>query len=44
VIAVSFVSGSLLVPFWQAIKAVIYYDVRNRKEGLDLKMRDSRPQ
>lgn len=35
------VSGTVLLPFWQAIKAVIYYDLRSRKEGLDLQMRDS---
>jgi hypothetical protein len=35
------VSGIVLLPFWQAIKAVIYYDLRSRKEGLDLQMRDS---
>jgi hypothetical protein len=29
-----------LVPFWQAIKATIYYDLRTRKEGLDLQLRD----
>jgi hypothetical protein len=38
----SFASGALLIPFWQAIKAVIYYDLRSRKEGLDLEIRDSR--
>jgi len=38
----SFASGTLLIPFWQAIKAVIYYDLRSRKEGLDLEIRDSR--
>jgi hypothetical protein len=26
----------IVVPFWQAIKAVIYYDLRNRREGSDL--------
>lgn len=25
-----------LLPFWQAIKTVLYYDLRSRKEGLDL--------
>jgi hypothetical protein len=38
----SFASGALLIPFWQAIKAVIYYDLRSRKEGLGLEIRDSR--
>ena len=27
------VIGSLLVPFWQGIKAMVYYDLRTRKEG-----------
>lgn len=39
-IALSFVSGAVQLPFWQAIKAVIYYDLRTRKEGLGLKLRD----
>ncbi len=34
------VSGALFLPFWQAIKAVIYYDLRSRREGLGLQMRD----
>ncbi len=38
----SFATGSLLIPFWQAIKAVIYYDLRSRREGLGLQLRDSR--
>lgn len=29
------------LPFWQAIKAVIYYDLRSRREGLGLELRDS---
>jgi hypothetical protein len=33
-------SSLFVVPFWQSIKAVIYYDVRNRTEGLDLEIRD----
>ena len=36
----SFGSGALITPFWQAIKAIIYYDLRSRKEGLGLQMRD----
>jgi hypothetical protein len=34
------VSGAVFLPFWQAIKAVIYYDLRSRREGLGLQMRD----
>jgi len=32
--------GTLIVPFWQAIKAVIYYDLRSRREGMGLQVRD----
>ncbi len=42
VLGLSFASGALLVPFWQAIKAVIYYDLRSRREGFGLQRRDSR--
>ncbi|HEY9651444.1 MAG TPA: hypothetical protein V6C95_12325, partial [Coleofasciculaceae cyanobacterium] len=31
ILPISFASGSLLMPFWQAIKAVIYYDLRSRR-------------
>lgn len=41
VVVVSIVFGALVIPFWQAIKAVIYYDLRSRKEGLGLEIRDS---
>lgn len=33
----------LSVPLFQSIKAVVYYDLRSRREGLDLRFRD-RPQ
>ncbi|MGH2415338.1 MAG: hypothetical protein ACRDEA_16950, partial [Microcystaceae cyanobacterium] len=29
-----------ILPFWQAIKAVLYYDLRLRREGIDLQLRD----
>jgi len=32
--------GALVMPFWQAIKAVVYFDLRNRREGIDLQLRD----
>lgn len=38
ILAISFGSGALILPFWQAIKAVIYYDLRTRREGIDLKV------
>lgn len=28
----------VVLPFWQAIKGVLYYDLRSRREGLDLKI------
>lgn len=30
----------VVIPFWQAIKAVIYFDLRTRREGLGLELRD----
>jgi hypothetical protein len=32
--------SALIIPFWQVIKAIIYYDLRSRKEGLGLQIRD----
>jgi membrane-anchored glycerophosphoryl diester phosphodiesterase (GDPDase) len=40
VLGLSFASGAVIAPFWQTIKAVIYYDLRSRREGLGLKLRD----
>ncbi|MEH2058088.1 MAG: DUF975 family protein [Nostoc sp.] len=40
ILALSFGTGAIILPFWQAIKAVIYYDLRSRREGLGLKLRD----
>jgi hypothetical protein len=37
----SLVSGIFVLPFWQTIKAVLYYDLRSRREGLGLQIRDS---
>ncbi|MEG4801865.1 glycerophosphoryl diester phosphodiesterase membrane domain-containing protein [Microcoleus sp. ARI1-B5] len=34
--------GALVIPFWQAIKAIIYYDLRSRKEGLGLQISDKK--
>lgn len=39
-VALSFLGGAVVLPFWQAIKAVVYYDLRTRREGLGLKLRD----
>jgi hypothetical protein len=35
-IILSLVNGVITTPFWQAVKAVAYYDIRCRKEGFDL--------
>ena len=39
ILLLSLGSGALVTPFWQAMKAIIYYDLRSRKEGLGLQMR-----
>ncbi len=39
-IALSLASSSIIMPYWQAIKAVLYYDLRSRREGLDLQLPD----
>lgn len=34
------IGGSiLLMPFWQSLKAVLYYDLRSRREGFDLNLK-----
>ncbi|KAF3887381.1 MULTISPECIES: hypothetical protein [Nostocales] len=40
-LVITLIGGALVVPFWQSIKAVIYYDLRSRREGLGLRIRDS---
>jgi hypothetical protein len=37
---ITLISAALVVPFWQSIKAVVYYDLRSRREGMGLKLRD----
>ncbi|MEG3842109.1 DUF975 domain-containing protein [Microcoleus sp. herbarium14] len=34
--------GAVMMPFWQSMKAIIYYDLRSRKEGLGLQIRDAK--
>jgi hypothetical protein len=36
----SLFGAAIVMPFWQAIKAVLYYDLRTRREGLDLSLSD----
>jgi membrane-anchored glycerophosphoryl diester phosphodiesterase (GDPDase) len=40
ILLLSFASGAIVTPFWQVMKAIIYYDLRSRKEGLGLQIRD----
>lgn len=35
----SFAGSILVLPLWQAVKGVVYYDLRSRREGLDLELR-----
>ncbi len=37
---IGLISAAFIVPFWQSIKGVIYYDLRSRREGMGLKLRD----
>jgi len=36
----AFLIGVLTAPFFQTIKSVLYYDLRSRREGLDIQFRD----
>ncbi|MCP2729538.1 hypothetical protein [Limnofasciculus baicalensis] len=38
-IVLTIVTGVIIMPFWQTIKAVVYYDIRCRRESLDLQLR-----
>ena len=40
----SLIGGVLVMPFWQALKAVLYLDLRTRREGLGLQLREPRSQ
>ena len=40
-IIMSIGGGALFIPFWQSIKAVIYYDLRVRREGLGLSLEEN---
>ncbi|MEM6518812.1 MAG: hypothetical protein AAF892_15875 [Cyanobacteria bacterium P01_D01_bin.71] len=39
-LVLAFVVGVLTSPFFQTIKSVLYYDLRSRREGLDIQFRD----
>ncbi|MEH1829178.1 MAG: hypothetical protein V7L22_28240 [Nostoc sp.] len=36
----SLIGGVLIMPFWQSLKAVLYLDLRSRREGLGLQLRE----
>lgn len=40
-IGISLLLNVLVLPFWQVTKAVTYLDLQNRREGLNLRLRDS---
>ncbi|TVQ48459.1 MAG: hypothetical protein EA365_01505 [Gloeocapsa sp. DLM2.Bin57] len=35
-LAINLLSIGIMMPFWQSIKAAIYYDLRSQREGIDL--------
>ena len=35
-----FLVNLFIMPLWQSIKAVLYYDLRSRREGIDLRLRN----
>lgn len=37
-IGLSILGNMVVLPFWQTVKGVLYYDLRSRREGLDLKL------
>lgn len=39
-VLLAFAISIFTMPFWQTIKAVIYYDLRSRREGMGLELRD----
>jgi hypothetical protein len=39
-IVFSLLGNIFIMPFWQSLKTVIYYDLRSRREGLGLQLRD----
>jgi hypothetical protein len=39
-IITSLIGGVLIMPFWQALKAVLYLDLRSRREGMGLELRE----
>lgn len=42
-LVLSLASGVVTLPFWQIMKGVLYYDLRSRREGIDLKLATDTP-
>ncbi|MDB9452895.1 hypothetical protein [Dolichospermum circinale] len=40
ILGITFVSGALILPFVQTVKAVVYYDLRSQHEGIGLQLRN----
>ena len=40
IFALSILGNAAILPFWQVIKAAMYYDLRSRREGMGLQLRD----
>jgi hypothetical protein len=38
-LVLSLLGSMAILPLWQAVKGVLYYDLRSRREGLDLSLR-----
>ncbi|HZG37845.1 MAG TPA: hypothetical protein VEZ50_04110, partial [Nodosilinea sp.] len=43
-LVLSLVGSMVVLPLWQAVKGVLYYDLRSRREGLDLSLRHDNDQ
>jgi hypothetical protein len=42
-IILTIIAAIIVTPFWETLKAVVYFDLRSRREGLGLQLRDRRP-
>ena len=40
ILGLTFVGSALILPFLQTVKAVVYYDLRSRHEGIGLQLRN----
>jgi hypothetical protein len=42
-IILTIIAAIIVTPFWETVKAAVYYDLRSRREGFGLELRDRRP-